>query len=69
MPADNTLETNMKLLSRLRDHPGAEAAAADAQRNPAQVTYSRDEFLDPSDPAEFEPVVSPEPAPVAELLP
>jgi hypothetical protein len=56
----------MKLLSRLRDHPEPAAPAADAQRGPAQVTYSRDDFLDPSDPAQFEPVVSREPAPVAE---
>jgi hypothetical protein len=55
----------MKLLSRLRAHPKAAAPAAEAQRSPAQVPYSRDEFLDPSDPAEFEPVVSHEPAPAA----
>jgi len=58
----------MKLLSRLRDNAEA-VAPADAQHSPTQVAYSRDEFLDPSDPAEFEPVVSPEPAPVAQHQP
>jgi hypothetical protein len=53
----------MKLLSRLRDQPGATSPANRAPaRGPAPLVYSRDEFLDPSDPAEFEPVVCAAPA-------
>jgi hypothetical protein len=52
----------MKLLSRLRDHPKAPPCAAGTPLCPAQVVYSRDEFLDPSDPTEFEPVVCGQPS-------
>jgi hypothetical protein len=58
----------MKLLSRLRDHSEVVTPAARAPRNPAQVSCSRDEFLDPSDPAEFEPVLCERPLPAAERL-
>ena len=58
----------MKLLSRLREHSEAVAPAARTPRDLAQLIYSRDEFLDPSDPAEFEPVLCEKPLPAAERL-
>jgi hypothetical protein len=48
----------MKLLNRLRDQPGIAPAGGAPCPSPASLVYSRDEFLDPSDPAEFEPVLS-----------
>jgi hypothetical protein len=47
----------MKLLNRLRDQPGVASAGGPPGPSPAPLVYSRDEFLDPSDPAEFEPVL------------
>jgi hypothetical protein len=47
----------MKLLNRLRDQPGVASAGGAPGPRPAPLVYSRDEFLDPSDPAEFEPVL------------
>jgi hypothetical protein len=47
----------MKLLNRLRDQPGVASAGSAPGPSPAPLVYSRDEFLDPSDPTEFEPVL------------
>jgi hypothetical protein len=47
----------MKLLDRLRGQPGVASVGGATGSHPAPLVYSRDEYLDPSDPAEFEPVL------------